>query len=634
MAVLFVLHAETDDSSAQVVESGWCGENAYYYIYTDGTLQIYGSGEMYDYTGFTHAPWYGHRDDISKIVIGNEITRLGASAFIGLKHVTELTVPITLNSVVSDVCPAFAGCYRIEKINFTCGRDGCGFNYAAYKENNSWYQNTPWYQSRDVLKEINFADGIVHIGNDAFRELNITALNIPQTVTSLGNHCFFNCTEITELTIPVSLNPYGNEDYPAFQGCMAVKDVTFTRGNGVPFDYTDWLDDAYKHYLAPWNMNRSIVKNIVISDDVTRLGEYMFYTCNIGELTIPISTEFESERAFYYILEGYGSLEKITITKGVGPGIDYGTSDSDTYKPWNASENIKWLIIEDGVRIGERAFYCCMAETIVIGDSVTLGEYAFGEIHVKNLVLPIDLNASWLDKYPAFKGVAGLENVTFTAGSGYGFNYAAYEGSNCWYQDTPWYLCRGTLKEIVFKDGIKSLGSDAFRELNLTSIVIPNSVVSLGCHTFYHCDKLRELTIPITLDSVYSAKYPAFDQCNGITVLNLTAGSNGVGYIYLDYVPIWCTNLDAVTQISLDSKIAYLGYNVFCGFSFYGPDGGLLPMSATSLSGYVFAGHGGTMTQIDGSSEIFDSVGCTGAGPTPELESICVSFRNTASVKC
>ena len=175
MAVLFIIHTESDNSSAEVVEDGWCGPNAYYYIYSDGTLDIGGTGAMYDYSGFTHPPWYDSRDDITKIVISDGITQLGVSAFIGLKHVTELIIPISLNSVVSDVSPAFAGCFNIEKISFTLGKDGCGYNYAAYCGSDSWYQNTPWYQSRDSLKEISFAYGTEYIGSDSFRELNITA---------------------------------------------------------------------------------------------------------------------------------------------------------------------------------------------------------------------------------------------------------------------------------------------------------------------------------------------------------------------------------------------------------------------------------------------------------------------------
>ena len=362
MTMLFILHAETENSSAELIEGGWCGPDAHYYIYSDGTLEIDGSGSMYDYNGFTHAPWYDHRDDITKIVICDGITKLGASAFIGLKHVTELTMPITTNSVVSDSFPAFAGCYRIEKINFNVGNSGYGFDYAAYPGSNSWYQNTPWYESRDSLKSITFADGVTHIGSDAFRELSLTKVILPDTVTSLGNHCFFNCTELTDLTIPVSLNPYGNEDYPAFQGCMAIENVTFTHGNGVPFDYIPWWGSSDYWKYAPWNMNPDVAKKIVICDDVASLGKDMFRGCNISELTIPITVDCvicDGCPPFAYCCK----IEKISFTCGKdGHGFDYtGERKSEVWyqlTPWYQSKMSITMISFDGgiTHIGAHAF--------------------------------------------------------------------------------------------------------------------------------------------------------------------------------------------------------------------------------------------------------------------------------------
>ena len=598
MAVMFVLHAEADDSSAELIETGSCGPESYYCIYSDGTLKICGSGEMYDYE-YVRAPWYEYRDDITSIMIDGILTKLGAWAFVGLKHVTELTMPITLDSVVSDLYPAFAGCYNIEKITFTYGTNGCGYNYSAYSGFDSWYQNTPWYQSRDVLKEIKFTYGVEYIGSDSFRELNITSVVLPDTVCSLGNHCFYNCTKLTHLTLPVSLNSYGNETYPAFGGCTEIGNITITRGNGVPFDYTDWCDTQGRTDLAPWNMNLSIAKSITVADDVTSLGKYMFVGCNIYALTLPVNLEWYGDNhAFCGI---YRSLEKLTLTQGTtGRGPDTNCELAEFY-PWYEAPNLKTLVVEDGVTyLGDYMFYECSIITVVLPDSLTsFGESPFYFCKMTNLTIPISLNAVWLDRYYAFFHISGLQRITFTPGSGYGMDYAAYSGSNCWYQNTPWYQCRSTLIEITLEDGIRHIGSDAFRELNLTYIFIPDSVESLGCHTFYNCSKLQSLTIPISLDAVCSATYPAFDGCLGIKVLRFTAGTDGVGVDYTDCVPVWCTTLHRATQIYYDSGIDYIGTNTFEGYIFLGPDGNYVPPTAANLSGHKYSGYDGVMKLDD-----------------------------------
>ena len=622
MAALFVLHAETDNSSAEVVESGWCGPDATYYIFSDGNLLISGTGAMYDYNCFTHAPWYEYRESINRIIISNGITQLGASAFIGMKYVTELTIPITVNSVVSDVNPAFAGCYRIAKICFLMGKDGNGFDYTAYEGSNAWYQNTPWYESRENLKEIEFSYGTTHIGSDAFRDLNITSLEIPDTVTSLGCHSFYNCAKLTELTIPVSLNSYGNENYPAFEGCMAVNKVIFTNGNGVPFDYSDWTLSELNARLAPWNLNSAVTKTIVISDTVTELGNHMFYGCNIKELTVPLNALYRC----CPFKTPYDSLEKVTITKGNGASCDFDNNASEIL-PWNSAANLKSIFVEDGVTfIGDFMFYHCTADTVVLPDTIgSFGRYAFSYSAVRDLTLPISANTIYRDEHSAFSGTTGIEKITFTPGSGVGFNYTAYEGSNCWYQLTPWYQCRDTLKEIVFKDGIKSIGSDAFRELNIVSLKIPDTVVALGCHSFYQCSKLTDLVIPITLDSICSEKYPAFDRCYAVEALRFTVGTDGIGVDYTNLAPFWCTPSHKLCLISIDSGITYIGTKTFAGYTFLGPDGEPLEHTAESLSGHVFAktddGSYAVYRTSDGNSEAY-ACGCIDLDPAVRFGSI------------
>ena len=601
MAVMFVLHSETDSSSADITDYGRCGPDAYYMYFSDGSLEIFGTGSTYDYNYAPYAPWYDYRKDIKSITISEDITHLGAWTFVKCKNVTELTIPIALNSVGSDQSNAFAGCVNIQKINFTYGSDGYGYNYDAYKGSDSWYQNTPWYQSKGVLKEINFVDGIIHIGNDAFRELELTAVTIPDSVTSLGNHCFFNCTKLTDLTIPMSLNSYGNADYPAFAGCMAVEKVTFTRGNGVAFDYSDWRG-IYNLSLAPWNLNPEVAKTIVISEDITKLGRYMFWYTNIKELTIPVSASpyYAVYTMNYSFKIPYDSLEKVTITEGDRWAYDYNSRGSVLYVPWNKAPNLKTVIVEEGVtRLGSYAFNECQVETIILPNSlVSLGENTFLNCKVKNLTIPISLNAVWLDKDSAFEGVTGVEKMTFVPGTGNGFNYAASEGNNCLYQKTPWYQSRNVLKEIVLEEGIKSIGSDAFRELNITSLVIPDSVESLGNHTFYQCSKLTDLTIPVTLDSVYSEKYPAFDQCR-IMTLTLTVGTGDAGFAYTDHLPTWCSPDNWVRALTVASGITSLGTNTFSGYTFFSPDDKIISATAENLSGHAFTGSFGILRQVD-----------------------------------
>ncbi len=624
MTVMFLLHAETDESSAKIIDSDRCGDNVTYTYSSDGTLAISGTGVMYDYSD-GNAPWLLYRHCITKISIGDGVTSLGKSAFYDCTNLRELTIPITLNSVVYDGSPAFSGCSNIEKVNFTFGTDGCGYGYDADSNMNPWYKNTPWYFSRDSLREVSFAYGIKTIGADAFRDLNITSLTIPDSVVGLGKRTFNNCAKLTDVTYPISLKPFytakptqstGWKMFPAFEGCMAIQKVTITRGNGVPFDYyDDQIIDGYDsiriegksfyYDKAPWYQNPDLGKTIIISENVDRLGVAMFCDLNIVDITIPDYTLFKYSYDGFYnpaieSIRYCNTLVNIKITKCTVADYD---GSSNERLPWGNDDvsDIENFVVAEGVTRLPVTLKLRNVENFVLPNSlVSFGKYTavhlFSDLKIKHMTIPISLNAVWLDSYPVF-GYCEIEQITFTPGdSGYGFNYAQSKGSNCWYQKTPWFYSRDTLKSVVFEDGITRIGSNALRELNLTSVVIPDSVESLGESAFYNCGRLVNLTIPITLDSS-----SAFVGCNAIDRLRLTAGKTGVGFDYSDNVPIWCSATRKPSTVILDSGITYVGDRTFEGFTFVGTDGSGLQPTGNNLGGRTFSGADGVLYQADGS---------------------------------
>ena len=142
--------------------------------------------------------------------------------------------------------------------------------------------------------------------------------------------------------------------------------------------------------------------------------------------------------------------------------------------------------------------------------------------------------------------------------------------------------------------------------------MIPDSVESLGNHTFFNCGKLTDLTLPITLDSVYSSKYPAFEGCLEITTLRLTAGTDGVGFNYqMSSLPIWCTPDHRLHQLTVDSGISYIGDYTFQGYRFIGLDSRAMPAVAENLSGHIFVGEEGLLHQTHDVPNNSDDVSVT-----------------------
>lgn len=79
------------------------------------------------------------------------------------------------------------------------------------------------------------------------------------------------------------------------------------------------------------------------------------------------------------------------------------------------------------------------------------------------------------------------------------------------------------ITSIVISNSVTSIGGNSFEGCdNLTKITIPNGVISIGEMAFYYCDSLESVTIP---DSVISIGYSAF--C-GYSSLKSIIISNGL----------------------------------------------------------------------------------------------------------
>ena len=88
--------------------------------FTDGVLTISGEGAMYDYAQSTFgggktSPWYASRASVTKIVVNEGVTALGAYAFYGSTNCTEISLPSTLTDIKNY---ALANCSTVTKI--TC----------------------------------------------------------------------------------------------------------------------------------------------------------------------------------------------------------------------------------------------------------------------------------------------------------------------------------------------------------------------------------------------------------------------------------------------------------------------------------------------------------------------------------
>lgn len=92
------------------------------------------------------------------------------------------------------------------------------------------------------------------------------------------------------------------------------------------------------------------------------------------------------------------------------------------------------------------------------------------------------------------------DNVTYTFVSSTGTLTIQGSGAmkdNSSESSVPWYSYRTNIKTVIIEDGVTSIGDGAFWGCSgLTSVTIPNSVTSIGEIAFRGCSGLQKVIVP------------------------------------------------------------------------------------------------------------------------------------------
>ena len=197
-------------------------------------------------------------------------------------------------------------------------------------------------------------DSVTTIGDNAFYNCTkLTSVTIPDSVTTIGASAFNKCTSLTSVTIPDSVTTIGAH---AFNFCTALTSVT------IPDSVTTIGNSAF--------YNCESLTSVTIPDSVTTIGDRAFYSCeSLTSVTIPDSVTTIGNSAFAFCF----SLTSVTIPDSV-------TTIGD--RAFSYCEALTSVTIPDSVTsIGAYAFFVCYNLTsVTIPDSVTtIGGYAFYE---------------------------------------------------------------------------------------------------------------------------------------------------------------------------------------------------------------------------------------------------------------
>ena len=190
-----------------------------------------------------------------------------------------------------------------------------------------------------------------------------TQFTISDSVTSIGDYAFYNCSSLTSITIPDSVTDIRGY---AFYNCSSLTSIYYT---GTASEWASKIDGLGNIMSSGRTLyiNNEPVTNVVL-ENVTVIKSYAFSYCSsLTSITIPDSVTSIGDGAF----RGCSSLTSITIPDSV---------TSIEGQAFYGCSGLTSITIPDSVTsIGDYAFHGCSSLTsITIPDGVTsIGRWAF-----------------------------------------------------------------------------------------------------------------------------------------------------------------------------------------------------------------------------------------------------------------
>lgn len=291
---------------------------------------------------------------------------------------------------------------------------------------------------------------------------SIKSIKINKGITTIAGRAFWGCKKATSIIIPDGVTTIG---VSAFRQCTSLTDIELPDSISLIGNYA--FDEC------------TSLESIDIPYGVTLIAGPTFNNCiNLTNVTIPESVEIIYGSAFY----GCKNLKSITIPANVteiGSYAFYGTGLTNVYynsykKDWN---NIK--IDVGNETLTTATLHYLIPTSGICGDNLT-----------------------WI--------LNGDGKLTI---SGTGEMYSFED------EEPEWYESKSNIKEVIFNDGVTSVGDYAFSNCtSLTSVSMPNGLKKIGIAAFMNCNNIKILNIPNTVTTISKS---AFSNCYYITKVSM-----------------------------------------------------------------------------------------------------------------
>ncbi len=385
-----------------------------------------------------------------------------------------------------------------------------GGGMTAYADGDFIIENGVLTRYTGSAENVVIPSDVTAIGNRAFiSNKTIKSVVIPGSVTSIGEYAFNGCTALTDVSIPGSVETIGTR---AFCSCSALETVN------IPSGVATIADQAFAFC--------SSLKAVSLPASLTNIDPSTFFYCT-GLTAVNVADDSAD----------FASRDGVLFSKDRKTLLIYPNGKADTS-----------YTVPSGVKVlGFQSFCGSTVGQVVLPEGLEqIEDYAFNTCpDLTTVSMPSSLQSIGSR---AFAYCSSLTGIRIPAGvSIIGLNpfehcikLAAIEvaDGNTSYKAVDDMLMNAEGTAVI------SYPPDAAR----TTLVIPETVTTIGISAFMKCARLQSVRLP---DSLQKAEPYAFAYCSGLTDVNIPEGLSCISYqMFLE-----CTGLTSVTIPSSVEKV-------------------------------------------------------------------------------
>ncbi len=265
-----------DPTESVQLAVGSCGENLEWKIYSDGVLEITGTGKMKDYSidgsDGEKQPWSDWCESVTTLKLSSSLTYIGKNAF------RDFTFYLSANALVIPESVETIGAYAFSSVYYDCD---LVIPDSVTTIDEYAFQCSDFNGGKLIL-----GNGLKEVKKYAFNTTNFSGdLTIPDSVMHLGQESFSNGQWTGTLTLGKSLEEIGGAAFAWNAGLTG----TLTIPTGVT--YIDWYAFAGCGFTGIPEFPSGL----------KGIGGYAFLDCTGFEGTLMIPAEVKSieEQAFH-----------------------------------------------------------------------------------------------------------------------------------------------------------------------------------------------------------------------------------------------------------------------------------------------------------------------------------------------